>query len=305
MFKQFLNSLKRPNNAPLIEAIQQGYHACFEAYYHGTADHFDKFDLDKYQTVKNGDWGKGIYFDSSKSGADYYRREALRSKSKEYQNAYNKYIETENPTDLKQFRDVGNKIDQSNEGNIVEVSINPNAKIMKYNAQGITDPYLTDRAKEKGFDAVLVDEGKGTEELVVINTDIIIYNKPLNEAISDPKDHNFIKPYSFRNNEDYHIAWVNTEKFDNLWKHNEMNVTSKNAIHNRYEQFKDYWLNNKDIEVSTAFIGRIPKTNEEIVSIGDGRHRYAFMKDIGMKSIPMLLSNDSIKYAKENGFINL
>jgi len=31
MFTKFLNSLKRPNNAPLIEAIQQGYNAIFES----------------------------------------------------------------------------------------------------------------------------------------------------------------------------------------------------------------------------------------------------------------------------------
>jgi len=30
MFNKFLNSLKTPNNAALIEAIQQGYKACFE-----------------------------------------------------------------------------------------------------------------------------------------------------------------------------------------------------------------------------------------------------------------------------------
>ena len=56
---------------------------------------------------------------------------------------------------------------------------------MKYKAGSITDSYLADEAKSKGFDAVLIDEGNFTEELVVMNPNILIQKEnAITEATS-------------------------------------------------------------------------------------------------------------------------
>ena len=188
-FITFLESLRTPKNNSILEAIHQGYKALHESldktYYHGTADYFDKFDLNKYQTIQNGDWGKGIYFDASKSGADYYRRQALRTKSKDYHNAYETFQKDQSSENLEKFRNIGKEIDKSTDGRIIKVTIDPNAKIMKYKAGSITDSYLADEAKSKGFDAVLIDEGNFTEELVVMNPNILIQKEnAITEATS-------------------------------------------------------------------------------------------------------------------------
>ena len=40
------------------------------------------------------------------------------------------------------------------------------------------------------------------------------------------------------------------------------------------------------------------------VVFGDGRHRYAFLRDQGLDKIPISMDADSIKYAKKFGYID-
>ena len=81
MFKQFLNSLKRPNNVTLIEAIQKGYQACFESIelYHGSGKQFSSFLMNKVGTGEGiQKFGYGIYFTESKDIAKFYAEQAIK-----------------------------------------------------------------------------------------------------------------------------------------------------------------------------------------------------------------------------------
>ena len=162
--------------------------------YHGTSNDFDEFDIEKAGSMKYSDWGKGIYFTRSKSMANGYRIDAIKKYNKEYNDAYNEYEQVEKELanmkyrsaernelenilfdKLKKFQNIGRQLDSAKEGRLVTAKIKPNAKIYKYNSSdGMTDPYLSKEVKSKGYDIILVDENRYTEEFVVLNPDVII-----------------------------------------------------------------------------------------------------------------------------------
>lgn len=115
--------------------------------------------------------------------------------------------------------------------------------------------------------------------------------------------HKFVIP---SHSKDYlKLVWIDTEKFDKVFQKRDTYIgkNGKNGIGNRYECFKIFWDNNETIEVSEIFIGLSILDNKETVDFTNGRHRYAYMRDLGMKKIPMGLDKDCIKYAKKYNFI--
>ena len=169
-----------------------------KTYYHGTASDFKEFDISKAGAIKKSDWGKGIYLSESKSGANYYRTEALKATNKEYNDAYNKYqkIVKELPprslhdstpaynaasdAALKEFQEIGKKINADKAGGkIVEVHIDPKAKVYEHTTvNGITDPFLAEKLLDQGYDVISVDKGKYLSETVVINPKVLKMKQP-------------------------------------------------------------------------------------------------------------------------------
>jgi len=108
----------------------------------------------------------------------------------------------------------------------------------------------------------------------------------------------FIYPYEAAKNDDnYKIYWVNTEIFDKYYRLNrDFYITYKGkegSIGNRYELFKAFFNNNKIIEVP-----EVSFSNGKCCKIGEarfvnGRHRYAYMRDMGATRIPMLIYDNS------------
>ncbi len=162
--------------------------------YHGTNSDFKKFDVEKSGLVQYSDWGKGIYFTRSKSQAHHYRVEAVKKLNKEYNDAYKEYEQSERDfkntkygtpeheekydltfVKLKKFQNIGKELDSTKKGRLVTAKIKPNTKIYKHNSySGMTDPYLSQEVKSKGYDIILVDENRYTEEFLVLNPNSII-----------------------------------------------------------------------------------------------------------------------------------
>lgn len=161
--------------------------------YHGTNNDFDKFDINKSGLVHYSDWGMGIYFTKSKSQAHRYRVDAVKKSSKEYNDSFEEYEQSERNfknskygtdeynelyklifTNLHKFQDIGKKLNSTKEGKLIVAKIRPNVKIYKYNtSSGMTDPSLSDEVISKGYDIILIDEGRWMEEYVVLNPDSI------------------------------------------------------------------------------------------------------------------------------------
>jgi len=69
----------------------------------------------------------------------------------------------------------------------------------------------------------------------------------------------------------------------------------------RMEKFEDYLKTGREIHAPVVFIndeGKYPN-----IVFEDGRHRYAYMRDLRMKGIPVAMNEDSIKTAKKFGLL--
>lgn len=99
----------------------------------------------------------------------------------------------------------------------------------------------------------------------------------------------------------FKIVEIDTKKFNKLYKkHGGYSyIGDKSHIDKpeRTERFKEYLKTGKDINSSIVFV-HDRKTYPEI-TFHDGRHRYAYYRDMGMKTIPVAMDKESIEVAKK------
>ncbi|MBC8384897.1 MAG: hypothetical protein H8E57_05215 [Candidatus Cloacimonetes bacterium] len=148
--------------------------------FHGTNEKFDAFDISKFETMNKGDWGKGIYLEPSVRGAKYYRDLAVGYKNKEADAIYKK-LEAMPQSDpnwssvRREWLDALEKARSDKDaGAIVEAYLSKDAKVLNHNSvDGMTDATLAEQARKDGYDVIHIDKGRYTEEVVVLNPDVI------------------------------------------------------------------------------------------------------------------------------------
>ena len=98
------------------------------------------------------------------------------------------------------------------------------------------------------------------------------------------------------------LVEVNTKPFEERFKQDEsMYVGPKgtaNAIKGRYPRFVEFSKTAPSIEAPNVAVNE----NGQVV-FGNGRHRYAYMRDQGLSKIPMSMDAESIANAKKFGYI--
>ncbi len=104
--------------------------------------------------------------------------------------------------------------------------------------------------------------------------------------------------------EDRHLVKINVANFDAAWKNGKsgnlyIGPNGHGGITNRYEKFGK-WLStaNQPIEASTVGVDSTGS-----VSFFDGRHRYSYLRDHGVKTIMVAMDPQSIKNAKKYNLI--
>lgn len=114
---------------------------------------------------------------------------------------------------------------------------------------------------------------------------------------------------------DYKLVKVNVKQFDKAWSKEKDYYIGKggtqNSIGNRYEEFLNI-LQMPD-EKRKRWLGQSSKGNIIASSVsvmdsgridfGNGRHRYAVLRDLGIKKIPVAMSKESIINAKKFKYI--
>lgn len=190
---------------------------------------------------------------------------------------------------LKEFQEIGRKLNASKEGRLVTAMINPGAKIYKHKSHGgIVDPFLGERVKDKGYDIILVDEDQYTEEFVVLNPSAIkITGEVLAESVSDfnsiisthsiPElvnyDWNKIA-FGFSNDD---VLNIPLSKIKIKWKEDMANVTGFDM--GKYFKDADY-ASLPPIEVSY---------DGKNFYLEDGHHRYGYAKKLNLKTVPAVV----------------
>lgn len=101
------------------------------------------------------------------------------------------------------------------------------------------------------------------------------------------------------------LVEVNTNKLNELLKKDGISYIERNGVNgigNRYQEFEKYLKTGKTItptEINIDF-----QNNNLSTYIIDGRHRFAYLRDMGMKKIPIAMSKESYEQAKEYGLFN-
>ena len=98
------------------------------------------------------------------------------------------------------------------------------------------------------------------------------------------------------------IVHVNPEKFDKAFKNTSWQYVGpqgEGGIKDRYSKFADHAKSAKSAHASNVDVNK-----EGAITFGDGRHRYAYMRDQGLSSIPMSMDKQSIEHARRHGYLH-
>jgi hypothetical protein len=95
---------------------------------------------------------------------------------------------------------------------------------------------------------------------------------------------------------------VNPSAFDEAfsktgWQY--VGEKGKQGISGRYEKFESFLKDAKSIEASNVSVNK-----DGGIVFGDGRHRYAVLRDMGLDELPIVMDKESIKNAKKFGYLS-
>ena len=95
---------------------------------------------------------------------------------------------------------------------------------------------------------------------------------------------------------------VNPSAFDEAysktgWQY--VGEKGKDGISGRYEKFENFLKDAKSIEASNVSVNK-----DGGIVFGDGRHRYAVLRDMGLDELPIVMDKESIKNAKKFGYLS-
>jgi len=107
------------------------------------------------------------------------------------------------------------------------------------------------------------------------------------------------------------IAWVITEIWDEAWSHEKNAYIGAggtiNEIGHRYERALEFFHMDPVERLQKYGPIIMPRVrNVDVrgrVRMGNGRHRYCVMRDLGAERIPISMNDDSIQNAERFGFI--
>jgi len=95
---------------------------------------------------------------------------------------------------------------------------------------------------------------------------------------------------------------VNPSAFDEAfsktgWQY--VGEKGKQGISGRHEKFENFLKDAKSIEASNVSVNK-----DGGIVFGDGRHRYAVLRDMGLDELPIVMDKESIKNAKKFGYLS-
>ena len=101
------------------------------------------------------------------------------------------------------------------------------------------------------------------------------------------------------------LVKVNTKKLDEQLSKNGkyyVGINAKNGSKEKYDRFKKYLRTNQPINATSIYLKR--KNDGSIITeVKDGRHRFAVLRDMGMREINISIDKNSVELAKELNLI--
>jgi hypothetical protein len=97
------------------------------------------------------------------------------------------------------------------------------------------------------------------------------------------------------------LADINPQAFDKAFRKSNWQYVGpqgEGGIGDRYKRFEEFAKDAPSMRASNVSVNK-----NGAVTFGDGRHRYAYLRDQGVDSIPMSMDKDSIENARLHGFL--
>ena len=97
------------------------------------------------------------------------------------------------------------------------------------------------------------------------------------------------------------VVNIDVMKFDELFKRDKgfyVGPQGAGGIQGRYGKFGEFLKRGIPIEMPIAVVNEDGKA-----SFTNGRHRFAYLRDLGLKVMPISMDKDYVRYAKKYGVI--
>jgi hypothetical protein len=109
------------------------------------------------------------------------------------------------------------------------------------------------------------------------------------------------------------VAWIDVNKWDEIWRREKnyyiergRHVDICNRIGRRYERVIEFF-HMDPVERHEKFGPiKMPRAKVDVrgkITMGNGRHRYAVMRDFGAVKIPISMDDDSLQNAERVGYL--
>jgi len=101
---------------------------------------------------------------------------------------------------------------------------------------------------------------------------------------------------------------LDVDKFDSMWKTDPDFYVGPggtgSAIAGRYDRFKEFLKNGDGYGPVPIFASQSYVRKDGVVGFNNGRHRFAVLRDMGIKKIPVSMGSESIRNARLLGLID-
>jgi len=167
-------------------------------------------------------------------------------------------------------------------------------------------PSLLESAKTGVYEHVLVsspDKYDYDIETILKSRGIDFHKQTKQEAMELKNIKNRIVLGKYDDNK--FLVEVNTAKFNELFKQDGISYIEPygtNGLDSRYEDVGKYLETGLDIDAVKVCITEM-KEGQIRASVIDGRHRFAYLRDLGLETMPVCLDKNSLKIAKKYGLV--
>lgn len=137
------------------------------------------------------------------------------------------------------------------------------------------------------------------ENIIKENTPYVTVDGVTKSVIHQPS---FSYTYNDKDEKEYnHLVNIDVEKFDNLFKKSDYYIGHKGSgqIKNRYENFGN-WFKDSDDNLHAPYVSFNQNNEPEFTN---GRHRYAWLRDNNVNTIPMTMSTKDKEIAEKLNLI--
>jgi len=127
-------------------------------------------------------------------------------------------------------------------------------------------------------------------------------NPKIAESDADTAAVKWVPP---KGTQSFRTVWIDVAKFDQAFKRDRAYIgpNGEQGIRNRYQNFGEWLKKGLPVAMPMVYVGA--DSWRKNVCFGNGRHRYAWMRDHGAKTIPVVVPHDQAKeMAKLYGSVN-